>query len=71
MNMSKNTSQHIDDQFQSLLQAVEGIRKERFPDLEAEVVRELLRIHANGSIADAEIARETERRVEAYLAKGV
>jgi hypothetical protein len=70
MNMSKNATQHIDDQFQSLLQAVERIRGEQFSHLDAEVVRELLRIHADGSIAEADMARETERQVEARLAKG-
>lgn len=68
--MNENLTQYIDDQFQSLLQTVEKLRAEQFSHLDAEVVRELLRIHADGSIADSDIARETERRVEARLAKG-
>lgn len=68
--MNEITSQHIDDQFQSLLQTVEKLRSEQFSHLDAEVVRELLRIHADGSIAEADMARETERRVEALLARG-
>ena len=69
--MSKNTKQHIDDQFQSLLETVERIRSERFPRLDAELVRELLRVHADGTTADADLAREIERQVELRLAGGI
>lgn len=68
--MSKNANKHIDEQFQSLLETVERIRIDRFPHLDAELVRDLLRVHADGSTADADIARETERQVEARLTLG-
>ncbi|MGH8645010.1 MAG: hypothetical protein ACREX4_11345 [Gammaproteobacteria bacterium] len=67
--MSRTKSQHIDDQFQSLLQAVESIRSEQFSDLDPELVRELLRLHADGAMSDAQVTREIERRVEAHLAE--
>ena len=68
--MSTNTKQHIDDQFQSLLETVERLRKDKFSHLDTELVRDLLRLHADGSAVDADLAREVERKVERRLAEG-
>ncbi len=58
-----------DDQFQSLLDTVERLRHERFPHLDSGLVQELLRLHADGAAADAELARGVEQAVERMLTK--
>jgi len=52
-----------DDNLQSLMDTVEQLRRERFPLLDAILVRELLQLHAAGS-TDAEIGRLAEQAVE-------
>lgn len=69
--MSTSTRQHIDDQFQSLLETVERLRKDKFSHLDAELVRDVLRLHADGAGADADVTREVEQEVEQRLAEGV
>lgn len=59
-----------DDQFQSLLDTVERLRRDKFPMLDAGLVRELLRLHADSGAADGELSRGAEQAVETYLAKG-
>jgi hypothetical protein len=57
------------DQFQALLDTVERLRLERFPSLDPEMVRQILRQHSSGSLADAETARSVEQIVEAYISR--
>jgi hypothetical protein len=66
--MSNAPGQDGDDQLQSLLETLELLRLERFADVEPELVRKLLRLHADGGAADAELARAVEQAVEAHLA---
>lgn len=58
------------DQFQSLLDTVERLRREKFPHVEAQLVRDLLRLHADGAVTDGELARNVELTVEQRLSKG-
>ena len=58
-----------DDQFKALLNTVEKLRADTFPTLDADLVRELLRMHGSGLPADAETSRRVEQAVEAQLAK--
>lgn len=67
--MTNAAKQKSDDQFQSLLDTVERLRKEKFTHLDADLVRELLRLHADGSAADGELARGVEQAVERRLTK--
>lgn len=59
-----------DEQFQSLLDTVERLRREKFPKLDAELVREILRLHAAGAV-DGEVLRSVELAVDALLTKVV
>lgn len=68
--MTSAAKQKSDDQFQSLLDTVERLRKEKFPQLDSALVRELLRLHADGTAADGELARGVEQAVEGRLTKG-
>jgi hypothetical protein len=58
-----------DDQFQSLLDTVERLRRDRFQQLDSGLVRELLRLHSDDSAADGELTRRVEQAVERHLAK--
>ncbi|SAK75020.1 hypothetical protein AWB76_04842 [Caballeronia temeraria] len=60
-----------DDQFQSLLDTVERLRRDKFPTLDAKVVREILRLHADGGAGDSELTRGVEQAVERCLETGV
>ena len=66
--MSKTTPRE-DDQFRSLLGTVERLRSERFSHLDAGLVEEILRVHADPAAADADLARSVEQAVERHLAK--
>ena len=57
-----------DDQFHALLETVERLRKEQFPRLDHVLVRDLLRLHADGSADDKDLARNVEQAVEQRLA---
>ena len=61
--------QKTDDQFQSLLDTVEQLRKAKYSHLNAGLVREILRLHAGGTAAESELARAVEQAVEGRLAK--
>lgn len=63
-----NNAKHIDDQFQTLLETVERLRREKFPHIDAELVRSLLRLHADGLAADSDVMREVESQVEQLIA---
>lgn len=69
--MSNNTKKQIDDQFQTLLETVERIRKDKFSHLDNDLVRDLLRLHADRSTVDADLTREVERNVEQHLSRGI
>ena len=62
---------HIENQFQSLLDTVERLRSERYPDLDEKLVREILRVHSAGEDADSETVRAVEQVFELYLNKGL
>jgi len=67
--MSSATKQKGDDQFQSLLDTVERLRGDKFPQLDSALVREILRMHADAGAADGELARGVEQAVECHLTK--
>lgn len=67
--MTSTSQSRGEDQLQSLLDTVERLRRDRFPTLDASLVNELLRLHADGGAGDGELARGVEQMVERYLAK--
>jgi len=52
-----------------LLQTVERLRAERYPHLDADLVQELLQLHADPAASDADLARHVEQSVERHLSK--
>ena len=68
--MTRATKPKSDDQFQSLLDTVERLRHAKFQHIDAGLVREVLRLHSDGSAADGELARGVEQAVERHLAAG-
>ena len=58
-----------DDQIKSLLETVERLRRESFSHLDAVLVEEILRLHADPAAADSELARSVEQIVERHLAE--
>lgn len=67
--MTSGVEPKSDDQFQSLLDTVERLRREKFQQLDAGLVRNLLRLHSDGSAADGELTRGVEQAVEHHLFK--
>jgi asparagine synthetase B (glutamine-hydrolysing) len=64
-----NAIHNHDDQFRSLLETVERLRAEHFAHLDGTLVREILRLHAEGSSDERELARAIEQAVEKRLSK--
>lgn len=58
-----------DEQLRSLLDTVERLRRDQFPDLDPALVSTILHLHADGTAADGDLAREVEQAVERYLAE--
>jgi hypothetical protein len=58
---------HSAEQFQSLLDTVEQLRKTRYSQLDPAMVRELLGLHADGAATDGDLARGAEQVVERHL----
>lgn len=69
MNSIEKTND--DDQFRSLLDTVERLRCEKFDHLDADLVRDILRLHSDGGATDGELVRGVEQAVERHLTKGV
>ncbi|OWW18371.1 hypothetical protein [Noviherbaspirillum denitrificans] len=69
--MTNLLQQRGEDQFQSLLDTVERLRRDKFPTLDAGLVREILRLHADSAAGDGELTRGVEQAVEHYLNKGI
>jgi hypothetical protein len=67
--MSRTPVADGDSQFQSLLDTVEQLRQKKFPQLDATLVREILRLHASGGAPDPDIARAAEQAVERQVSK--
>ncbi len=67
--MADGKNANTEDQFQSLLDTVERLRREKFAHLDARLVRELLRLHADGGAAETELARGVEQAVERHFSK--
>lgn len=67
--MTKSLNERGENQFQSLLDTVERLRREKFQGLDAELVRDILRLHADSATGDGELARGVEQAVERYLSK--
>jgi hypothetical protein len=67
--MKNATHDQRDDQFRSLLETVERLRSEHFAHLDRTLVREILRLHAEGSSDERELLRAVEQAVEQRLSK--
>lgn len=67
--MTSNSNSRGEDQLQSLLETVERLRRDKYPTLDANLVSEFLRMHADSGGGDGEVARGAEQVVERYLAK--
>ena len=67
--MTSNSKSSGEDQLQSLLETVERLRREKYPALDANLISDLLRMHADGGAGDGELARGVEQVVERYLAE--
>jgi len=67
--MTSNSKSSGEDQLQSLLESVERLRRDKYPTLDANLVSEILRMHADSGAGDGEIARGVEQVVERYLAE--
>jgi hypothetical protein len=67
--MTDATGHRNEGQLQSLLDAVERLRKEQFARLDPGLVRELLTLHADAAAGEAELARNVETAVEKHLSK--
>jgi hypothetical protein len=59
-----------EDQFQTLLDTVERIRREKYPGLDADLVQTILRQHTASTGTDPEIPRLVEQAVEKFLFPG-
>lgn len=68
--MNNTSTTKIDAQFQSLLDTVERLRKDKFSTLNPDLVRNLLLLHATGTAVDADLTRAIEQQVEEYLGQG-
>ncbi len=58
-----------EEQFHTLLETVERLRRERYAHIDPTLVRELLRLHADPAAIDTELARGAEQAVERRLNK--
>lgn len=67
--MTDATGNRNDGQLQSLLDAVERLRKEHYSRLDPGLVRALLTLHADAGAGEAELARSVETAVENHLSK--
>lgn len=67
--MNDLTKPKNEAQLQSLLDTVERLRKEHFPQLDSSLVREVLTLHGDGAAGDGELARSVEQAAERYLTK--
>lgn len=67
--MTSNSKSSGADQLQSLLESVERLRRDKYPTLDANLVSEILRMHADSGAGDGEIARGVEQVVERFLAE--
>jgi hypothetical protein len=67
--MSKTAPERSPEHVQSLLDTVERLRREKYSHLDAGLVRELLRLHADAGATDAELARGAEQAVERRFGK--
>jgi hypothetical protein len=68
--MTKAAKPKNEDQFQSLLDTVERLRRDKFQNLNAGLVQDLLRLHSDGAATDGDLTRGSEQAVERHLAKG-
>ena len=59
-----------EDHGEALAQTVEQLRQERFPEIDADLVRAILRTHSDSASAETDIGRAVEDLVERYLAQG-
>ena len=64
---SKRTTHDTDGQISALLETIEHLRRDQFPNLDSKLVRDILRLHVEGKTADAEILRCVEQAVERHL----
>jgi hypothetical protein len=67
--MTKAAAQKSPEQVQSLLDTVERLRRDKYPHLDAGLVRELLQLHADAGATEGELTRGAEQAVERRIGK--
>ena len=67
---SKRATHDADSQISALLETIERLRRDHFAHLGPTLVRDIVRLHAEGRTADAEILRSVEQAVERHLSGG-
>jgi hypothetical protein len=65
MNNMRNSA----DQLGALIDSVEKLRRERFPHLDSDMIRQILELHRNPEVLVSDIKRQVELVVEGYLGK--
>ena len=55
------------EQLQVLFETVEGIRADSFPDVPAELVRHILRHHADPAASETDLMRSLEKLVDKHM----
>lgn len=58
-----------DSQLQALMDTVERLRRDHFPQIDESLVREVLSLHADAAATPAELGRRVEQAVERRLTK--
>jgi len=61
----------MNEQLKALVETVERLRLDQYPDLDGDLVRQLLEIHADIGAAEADYGRAVEQTIEQYLSDEV
>jgi len=59
----------LGERLAALLETVEGLRAQKFPELDAYLIKAILALHADSAVDDVGLARKTEKFVEEFLAR--
>lgn len=62
-------SEDKENRNESLFDVLERIRSERYPQIDREIVREILRLHAETAISDLELSRNIDELIFARTGK--
>lgn len=56
-----------DAQLHMLIETVEQIRAEKYPDVPANLVKQMLLRHGDAAASETDLARDLEKEVDSYL----